>query len=600
MFNNIIYFIIVLLVFNLGQGNRENTTSLLFNLSMMLVLWFILVLHCRAGFRGLIRQYQNGSSSGYTVIYNRLVLRLSVISIFIFCLDVFVFNLNYWIESIPVLGSANVLQGVLAIILFTIYLSTIWYYAHPAHRLIYNADTRKRAFVFWNIRFNIPVVFPWLFLSLILDLFTLSPWHELNSFINKPEGQILFLILFLFIAMVFLPVLVQYFWGCRPIENSSKAESIRKFLKEIGLRYREVLSWPLLGGKMMTAGIMGIIPRFRYILVTDSLMEILTPHELNAVMAHEAGHSKYKHQILLAFLFIVYFVLLTGFLDPLFLDAVLNYMIYQIPGYLIPSKIPDILFAVPVLVTLIIYFRFIMGFFMRNFERQADTYAALTLKDPSPIITSLEKIALLSGKIRDVPSWHHFSIKQRVEFLINSHNDPGVITRHRRLIIYSFVIYLGVILSLSYLLYFTPVKKQISFSLLNNVITEELEKHPNDVSLLLNYATVNHMMGRVDRAIEIYEKLLNINRKDPGVLNNLAWFLLTIDDPKIKDIKRGFKLAKEAVELEPTPESLDTLAEAYWANGNNDMAIKIEKEAILLDKTNNPHYREQLKKFILQ
>ena len=88
------------------------------------------------------------------------------------------------------------------------------------------------------------------------------------------------------------------------------------------------------------------------------------------------------------------------------------------------------------ILSLIIYFRFIMGFFMRHFERQADTYAAITLHDPTPIISSLEKIALLSGKIRDVPSWHHFSIRQRVEFLLKSNENPGLIKRHKRLIIY--------------------------------------------------------------------------------------------------------------------------------------------------------------------
>ncbi|MBN2419890.1 MAG: peptidase M48 Ste24p, partial [Deltaproteobacteria bacterium] len=96
----------------------------------------------------------------------------------------------------------------------------------------------------------------------------------------------------------------------------------------------------------------------------------------------------------------------------------------------------------------------------------------------------------------------------------------------------------------------------------------------------------------------LYEKLLEQDRKQAGVLNNLAWILLTTDDPDIRDIKRGFALAKEAVELERLPEFLDTLAEAYWANGNNEMAVQLEKEAIMRDKKNNPHYRKQLEKFL--
>jgi len=598
MFNNIIYFIVVLLVFELGQNDGEQSRSLLYSLSMMFLLWFILALYCRAGFKRLTRLYHDGRGTGYAAIYNRFILRLSVISIFIFSLDVFAFNLNYWIESIPIAGSIYILQGLTAIILFVIYLSTIWYFAHPAYKLVFNTDISKKDFVFWNIRLNLPVIFPWLILSVGFDFVSMSPWPELNSFLERPEGQILFFVIFLILAMIFLPVLVQFFWGCRPIENSSKSESIRKFFSEMGFRYRKMVNWPLLGGKMMTAGIMGIIPKYRYILITDSLMEVLTPQELNAVMAHEAGHAKYKHQMLLAFFFLGFFVLFLGFSDSVFINAILSYFVYHIPFDIKSGEFYAVLFSIPMLLTLIIYFRFIMGFFMRHFERQADTYAALTVGDPSPIISSLEKIALLSGKIRDVPSWHHFSIKQRVEFLLKIRDDPGEIVKHRRLLRLSFVIYLGVILFLAYFLYMTPVKKKIGYGLLNLVITEEVEKHPNDVNLLLDLAALNNEMGRIDKAVENYEKILASNGKHPAALNDLAWLLLTTDDPDIKDTGRGLKLAKEAVELVRLPEFLDTLAEAYWANGNNEMAVRIEKEAILRDKTNNPHYRKQLKKFI--
>ncbi len=579
MFNNIIYFIIVLLVFTTGQSERDQAEPFLNSISMILLLWFILVLSCRIGFKRIVSLYKKGSGSGYAAMYNRLVLRLSLVSILIFSLDVFVFNLKALIESIPLAGNVFIFQGLSAIIVFILYLSTIWYFAHPAYRIIFNADIEKKAFILWNIRLNLPVVLPWLFLSSGLDLLALSPWPKFNSFLDQPAGQILFFGIFLGIAIVFLPVLVQFFWGCRPIESSSKAESIRNFFRDMGFRYRKLVNWPLLGGKMMTAGIMGVIPRFRYILITESLMEVLDTSELNAVMAHEAGHAKYYHQVLLSLLFLGYFILSLGFFDPEFYFTVMGYLAFQIPGDFMSDSLYFILFAVPMLLSLIIYFRFIMGFFMRNFERQADTFAALTVGDPSPIISSLEKIALLSGKIRDVPNWHHFSISQRVDFLKKSFRDPGVIIRHRRMLLNSIMLYLVVIFSLSYLLYMTPVKVNISNQLSARLITEQMEKHP-------------------DKAVKIYEELLSQDRKQPTVLNNLAWILLTTDDPGVKDIKRGFMLAKEAVELERLPEFLDTLAEAYWANGDNEMAVKLEEEAIMRDRNNNPHYREQLEKFV--
>jgi len=60
----------------------------------------------------------------------------------------------------------------------------------------------------------------------------------------------------------------------------------------------------------MTAGVMGLLPKFRYILVTDSLLDILSKEELNAVMAHEIGHIKYKH-ILFYILFLLGYMALS-------------------------------------------------------------------------------------------------------------------------------------------------------------------------------------------------------------------------------------------------------------------------------------------------
>jgi len=398
--------------------------------------------------------------------------------------------------------------------------------------------------------------------------------------------------------MIYLPVLIQHFWGCKPVEKSYKADTIKEFLNDIGLRYRGLINWPVFEGKMMTAGIMGIIPKYRYVLVTDSLMDVLSTLELKSVMAHEAGHAKYNHQLLYALFFLGYFVLAIGFFDPSFYLRIMEYFINKISGNNVSGNIYFISISIPMLFSLIIYFRFIMGFFMRHFERQADTFSALLIGDPSPIVSSLEKIAMLSGKIRDVPSWHHFSIKQRVDFLNKSQRDPNVIIRQKRMLMTSFLIYLGVILFLIYVLYLTPVKRNITFNLESSMISELVEKNPNNFELLENLAMIYHGMEKHEEAAAVYERILALDRNRPTALNNLAWLIITTDDNKLSDPKRGLELAKEAVTLERSSVVLDTLAEAYWVNGNSEMAIHLIKEAIALDDTRSSHYRRQLKKFI--
>ena len=153
----------------------------------------------------------------------------------------------------------------------------------------------RRSFVLSNIRFNLPVLFPWFVLTLVYDLLSFSPWASSNAFLNSLYGQMLFFAVFLSLLVLVMPKFIQYWWGCKPIEASEKGRHLAAFLEQQGFRYRSLLDWPIFEGRMMTAGIMGIIPRYRYILVTDALMSVLSTEELESVLAHEMGHARYFH-----------------------------------------------------------------------------------------------------------------------------------------------------------------------------------------------------------------------------------------------------------------------------------------------------------------
>ena len=51
--------------------------------------------------------------------------------------------------------------------------------------------------------------------------------------------------------------------------------------------------------------------------------------------------------------------------------------------------------SMPILICMFVYFRFVMGYFMRNFERQADLYALKTMGTATHLIRVFEKIAPL-------------------------------------------------------------------------------------------------------------------------------------------------------------------------------------------------------------
>ena len=571
-----------------------------YSMGMIFICWTVFLFYCKLGFKRLLYYHGKGAGGSLTNGYHRIILRLSILAIFLFILNVYMFHLKYWLQAIPGVRQLSVLQGILALALFIFYLSTMWYFAYPAYKLVFQAEIKRRSFITSNLKLNIPILFPWLVLSFVYDIIALSPWAGPESFLGRTEGQIVFFAVFLAILMVFMPPFIQYWWDCGPFDPSNRVDELKKFLREMGFKYRDLLRWPIFEGRMMTAGIMGIVPRYRYILMTDSLMEILSIEELKAVIAHEVGHARHRHMFFYVLFFLGYIGLSLGAFDLFFkfLASQPIFMKLLEGGGARGADLFYLILSVPIILSIFVYFRYIMGFFMRNFERQADLYSAVIMGSPVPAVGALEKIALLSGKSRNIPSWHHFSIKERVDCLWRTLKDPGLVVRHNKFVRLSFFIYLLSIIGLGYYLNFSPIQETFNNRLINNMLQQQLEEDPENIILLQGLAMTYYEMGRYNEARDIYERVLLLDESQPTVLNNLAWLLVTAPDMELRDPRRALALAEKAVALERSPMFLDTLAEALYANGSIEKAIEIISEAISLEKEDDRYYKKQLEKFI--
>jgi len=601
MFNNIIYFIVVLLIFNISYADSPPEDLILGTLAPLALTWLILAIYSRRVFACLLQRVREADrlDGAMTDRYQRLNFRLSILAICLFALAVYFFNLKQWLSLIPGFRSFSVLQGGLALTLFLFYLCTLWYFGYPAYRAIFRVDITRRSFIRSQLRFNLPILFPWLILSFVYDLLALSPWTGFNSFMDSVYGQMGFFAAFITLLMIILPKFIQRWWGCAPLTVSEKADQLRGFLAEMGFKYRGLLRWPIFEGRMMTAGIMGIVPRYRYILVTDSLLEALSPEELKAVLAHEMGHAKYRHLLFYILFFVGFMALSFGLADmSIYLAFLHPELIEWIAGD--ETRSVSLLYAIvsfPMLISLLIYFRYVMGFFMRNFERQADLYSATIMGTPIFTIRSLEKIAFLSGRSRDLPSWHHFSIKERVEYLVRAYRKPGLAKHHHRFVLISFLVYLVVISALGCLLNFGPVKRHMSHSIIEKAIHQQLVKEPRNVDLYLGLAMMYQEMGKERETADVYERVIALDPYRAVALNNLAWLLATTSTEGLRDPERAVHLARRAVTLERSPGFLDTLAEAYFAKGQVEEAIQTIEEALSAATENRGYYEKQLRRF---
>jgi tetratricopeptide (TPR) repeat protein len=95
--------------------------------------------------------------------------------------------------------------------------------------------------------------------------------------------------------------------------------------------------------------------------------------------------------------------------------------------------------------------------------------------------------------------------------------------------------------------------------------------------------------------MKMFEKALAV--EPAGAHNEIAWFMAVSKHPDIFNPGEATRHATIAVELEPHPWYLDTLAEAHYANGDYALAIAIIKEAMAKEPTDMQYYRDQLDKF---
>ena len=80
-------------------------------------------------------------------------------------------------------------------------------------------------------------------------------------------------------------------------------------------------------------------------------------------------------------------------------------------------------------------------------------------------------------------------------------------------------------------------------------------------------------------------------------MNSLALLLATSTDSKLKNPQEAIALATKAVAVSGNPDYLDTLAAAYFADGQTDKAIEAEQKA-LAKSPDNEDYKKAMQKYL--
>ena len=372
------------------------------------------ILYILIGIRLVRHQIRNNLNSYYRQLFNyRLLLLL------IYFAQIYVFHLPILISGAPEfigLGIGEIPFVTNFIILLPFFLTLILSYIpfYQVERFIYSHQSNKQTSnkfpsLLNYLSFQIRTYFMLAILPLLVFLFAIEMIHAIpflsNTILIYPFIDWFISILLLLAMYLLTPFVLKYLWITKPLSEGS----LRIFLKSIAYRanikIRDFLIWEVGQRPFVNALLIGIFPFNRFVIFTDSLIKNLSDDEIAAVFAHEVGHAKFKH-LLILLLFTVAYLSILFTLSSLFESALGN-------------GICNFGFS---LTLIMVFWLVLFGQLSRRFELQADWFAAEITADPDSFTRALTKIAYLSGipmQTSGLSSLTHPSIEKRITSISN-------------------------------------------------------------------------------------------------------------------------------------------------------------------------------------
>ncbi len=533
---------------------------------------------------------------------NGAISKLSLTALMLFAVNIYLFRLPFFFTDIRLFSLIPTLGAVLFLGLFLVYLVIIWNAAYGVQKRYFPGELTKKNFIFSNISFSLPALLPWFCLSLFADMVQFFPYAPVKNYFNTTAGEIVYIISFLTMVSIFGPVLIKKLWGCTSLEPGESRARIESTCQRAGLKYADILKWELFGGSMVTAGVMGLVGKFRYLLVTPALIAALDADEIDAVILHEIGHVQRYHMLFYLLFFAGFIGCNFVFFEPMMLLLYIAGPVYQGFSFLGIDKgdVYPALICLSLITCFVVYFRFVFGFFMRNFERQADIHLYDFQRDAAPLVSTFYKIAALSRQSIDKPNWHHFGIGERIRFLEQCREHPGLISLHHRRVKKMMFGYFLLVLALFYTGYslsYGRAKDTFGNYVAKQILFQQLAVEPENSDLYVYVGDYHYNDKAYGKAVAAYENVIRIDSKNIHALNNLAWLLATCPDEQFRDGVKALELASKAVLIKREAFVLDTYAEALSLNNRNDEAVEAAKDALLLAEDKLSYYREQVVRF---
>jgi len=253
------------------------------------------------------------------------------------------------------------------------------------------------------------------------------------------------------LMVVAFPFILRAVWGLRPLPDGTLRRRLVAAAERLKFRCSNILVWNT-HNTVANAMVAGIVPRPRYVLLSDRLINELQPDEIEAVFGHEIGHVRHHHM-----LYYLGFLLLSV---PV-VTCVCQLLSGWLPGLQTLLSSDEYWANLPFVGVIATYIFVVFGFLSRRCERQADVFGCRAVSCSRPdciahegdaalaaggtglcptgirtFIGALEKVAEINGISRSRPgwlqSWLHSTFARRVDFLERILADPAAEVRFQR------------------------------------------------------------------------------------------------------------------------------------------------------------------------
>ena len=242
---------------------------------------------------------------------------------------------------------------------------------------------------------------------------------------DAPGGELpLFVYLPLLAGMVvLLPFLLRCVWPTEPLAAGELRSNLQSVSDRLSVPVREIFVWKT-HRMIANAAVAGVLPRMRYVFLSDSLLASIPGDQITAIYAHELGHVRHRHLLLRVMTsllpLVVWMAIFSTFPSVMStFDAMIGEM-----GLPVVAASPLILLSI-----MVVYARTVMAAYSRLLEHQADLTACLDGEfdgendermcpaATETFIQALERLTLLSGQRLDDRGWLHPSTQERIAFL---------------------------------------------------------------------------------------------------------------------------------------------------------------------------------------